>query len=421
MGRELFRTCVPFHDSVVELDEIYRDATGTSLITDLGLFADSGVPDSLGDVWPISITLPALAVLQLALVDTLAAVGVKPDIAVGHSAGETAVLYASGAASKAMALELAIARGQAMELLEPHDGTMAAVACSAKRAEEIIAEVIAELGPAVLEVGCYNAPNAVTLSGATKHVTAAVQRAKATGILATRLRTKIPVHSSMMSHCQADYQDRVEKVFRKYDVGPANIKVYSALTGSLLGAPYDARYFWDNTYGPVMFDPAVKAIRVHHPQAVFVELGPHPVLSGYISAIAGQGSTSLCPLKRSKTAEVNELAPFMDFIGRLICTGYPNVDIDMLYGTAESAGENIPPYPFAKKEVPYVAPTFEITRQRQMRNGPLNYPQLRINTHTHSGLADHIIKHEPIMPAAGFLEMVSVSLTVRCSALAEVL
>ena len=421
MGRELFKTCVPFHDSVLELDGVYKDATGTSLIADLGLFADSGVPDSLGDVWPISITLPALAVLQLALVDTLAALGVKPDMAVGHSAGETAVLYASGAASKAMALELAIARGQAMELLEPHDGTMAAVACSAGRAKEIIAEVTADLGPAVLEIGCYNAPDAVTLSGATGHVTAAVQRAKAAGILATRLRTKIPVHSSMMSYCQADYQERVEKVFKKYDIGPTRIEVYSALTGGLLGTPYDARYFWDNTYGPVMFDPAVKAIRAHHPQAIFVELGPHPVLSGYISAIAGQGSTILCPLKRSKTVGIDELTPFMDFIGRLVCTGYPNVDMDMLYGTTVSAGADVPPYPFARKEVPYVAPTFEITRQRQVRNGPLNYPQLRINTHTHSGLADHIIKHEPIMPAAGFLEMVSAPFAASCSALTRVL
>ena len=81
--------------------------------------------------------------------------------------------------------------------------------------------------------------------------------------------------------------------------------------------------------------------------------------------------------------------------------------MDTLYGTAESAGADVPPYPFAKKEVSYVAPTFEITRQRQLRNGPLNYPPLRINKYTHSGLADHVIKHEPIMPAAGFLEMVS--------------
>ncbi|TFY55679.1 hypothetical protein EVJ58_g8093 [Rhodofomes roseus] len=405
MGRELFRTCVPFHDTVVELDAIFTEVTGRSLTTDIGLFDDSGVPDSLGDIWPISITLPALTILQIALVDTLAAVGVKPDVVVGHSAGETAVLYASGAATKAMAVELSIARGQAMEVLEAHDGAMAAVACSAARAKELIAEVIAELGPAALEVGCYNAPNAVTLSGSTKHIVYAVGLAKASGILATQLRTRTPVHSSMVTLCQREYEQRVGEVFNKYAVGLTKVETFSTLTGDALRTPYDARYFWDNTLGPVMFDSAMKAIRSRHPQAIFVEIGPHPVLSGYITANLGQPATVLTPLKRARSSVAGELVPLMDFIGRLVCAGYSTVDMDVLYGTAISQGTVIPPYPLARKEVPYVAPTFEIARQRQARRGPLNYPQLRINVHTHPGLADHVIMNEPIMPAAGFLEM----------------
>ena len=45
--------------------------------------------------------LPAITMLQLALVDALAAAGVAPDAVIGHSAGETAVLAASGSASLA--------------------------------------------------------------------------------------------------------------------------------------------------------------------------------------------------------------------------------------------------------------------------------------------------------------------------------
>ncbi|KZT66436.1 hypothetical protein DAEQUDRAFT_739999 [Daedalea quercina L-15889] len=405
MGRELFKSCVPFHDTVVELDGIYTAVTGKSLITDIGLFVESDTPDTLGDVWPISITLPALTILQSALVDTLAAIGVKPDVVVGHSAGETAVMYVSGAASKAMAVELSIARGQAMRMLEAHEGAMAALACSAPRAEELIAEVVAELGPAVLDIACFNAPSAVTLSGSAKHVSSAVARAKEAGILATRLRTQIPVHSAMMLICQAEYQARVGEVFKKYDVKPAKIETFSTLTGSLLHAPYENRYFWDNTLGPVLFDTAVKAIHDRHPQAIFIELGPHPVLSGYVTALVGQGSTVLSTLKRSKTAGAGELTSFFDFVGRLVCAGCTSVDMDVLYGTADSAVTSIPSYPFARKDVPYVSPTLESTRQRQARHGPLNYPQLRVNAQTHPGLADHIIQNEPIMPAAGFLEM----------------
>lgn len=404
VGRELFKACTPFRDTVMELDNVYKAVTGKSLITDIGLFVGSDSSDTLGDVWPISVTLPALTILQISLVETLAAIGVKPDIVVGHSAGETAVLYASGAGSKAMAVELSIARGSVMERLESHGGTMAALACSAALAEDIIATVVAELGPGVVEIGCFNAPDAVTLSGSETHVSAAVVRAKAAGILATRLRTRIPVHSSMMTICRTEYEQQVEAVFRKYAVGPTRIEAYSTFTGDILDTSYDAQYFWDNTRGPVQFNQAIHAIHARHAQAVFVELGPHPVLSGYITAVIGPGSTVISPLRRSKTASIGDLVPFMDFTGRLVCAGYPGVDMDVLYGTAEMA--QVPPFPFARKEVPYTAPTFEISRRQQSRNGPLNYPQLRVSAQTHSGLADHVIKNEPIMPAAGFLEMV---------------
>lgn len=410
VGRELFKTCVPFHDTVMDLDEVYQSVTGKSLITDIGLFGEArNVRDTLGNVWPISVTLPALTILQIGLLDALAAVGIKPEVVVGHSAGETAVLYASGAASKAMAVELSIARGRAMETLETHDGAMAAMACSRARAEEIIMEVMAELGPAVLEVGCLNAPNAVTLSGSAEHVMSAVVRAKSSGILATRLRTRIPVHSSMMKICQDNYEAHVRGVFRKYAVGAPKVETFSTLTGCMLSMPYDPDYYWNNTIGVVMFEPAIKAIRARYPQAIFVELGPHPVLSAYISATAGETSTTLSPLKRSRSTDNGELRSFMDCIGRLVCAGYVGVDMDVLYGTAKHAGKEVPAYPFARKQVAYIAPTFEITRQRQLRYGPLNYPQLQVNTQTHPGLADHIIQNEPIMPAAGFIEMVCAS------------
>ncbi|KZV87149.1 ketoacyl-synt-domain-containing protein [Exidia glandulosa HHB12029] len=55
--------------------------------------------------------------------------------------------------------------------------------------------------------------------------------------------------------------------------------------------------------------------------------------------------------------------------------------------------------------VPYRVPSYDVARYLQERNGPLNYPNMRINALTHPSLADHVIKDEPIMPASGYLEM----------------
>ena len=92
-------------------------------------------------------------------------------------------------------------------------------------------------------------------------------------------------------------------------------------------------------------------------------------------------------------------------VGKLVVAGHNCVDFDALTGGAKVAGK-VPQYPFAPKTVPWWIQSAEIARQRQHRNGPLNYPQLQVNVQTHPELADHVIKEEPIMPAAGFIEMV---------------
>ncbi|KAI1798467.1 polyketide synthase [Ganoderma leucocontextum] len=406
MGRDLFRSCAPFRASILELDKVYAAATGSSLI-ELGLFTETGTDtkDPLGDPWPIAITLPALTMLQLALVDTLAAVGVTPDIVVGHSAGETAVISASGSGSKELALEVAIARGRAMALLEEANGTMAAVSCSPEDAARIIAEVHAELGKGTLTVGCYNTPAAVTLSGAESHIDLAVKKASAAGIFARKLRTRIPVHSDMMALCQAEFEKLVQDVFSRYPTSAPTVETYSTKTGGLFTEAFDAQYYWDGTMGPVRFTEAITALAATHKHATYVEIGPHPVLTSYISSMTEKNTLITCPLRRQRTPEPGaEAAEFLTALGKLVVAGHNCIDFDALTGGAKVVGK-VPKYPFAPKTVPWRIQNAEIVRQGQRRNGPLNYPQLQVNVQTHPDLADHIIKEEPIMPAAGFIEM----------------
>ncbi|KAI0695501.1 polyketide synthase [Cerioporus squamosus] len=410
VGRDLFRSCAPFRQSILKLDAVYAAVVGASLIESTGLFNDSPTltTDTLGDPWPIAITLPALTMLQLALVDALAAAGVRPDVVVGHSAGETAVLSASGAASKIVALKLSIARGRALSLLEDAKGTMAAVSCSPAQAQTFIAEVNAELGKGVLEIGCYNASGAVTLSGQESHVDLAVAKATAAGIFARKLKTRIPVHSAMMELCRDEFTKQLADVFS--DAGPClpTVPTYSTVTGQLFGRSLDAQYYWDGTLRPVLFQEAAGAILSHYKGATFVEIGPHPVLTSYLrsSSEGCDNITITCPLRRSRTLQPgSETAEFLTALGQVVAAGHNCVDFDALYGSAGTFIGRLPKYPFAPKHVPWYIHTPEIARQRQHRNGPLNYPQLRVNVKTHPELADHVIKGEPIMPASGFIEM----------------
>ncbi|KAG2142363.1 hypothetical protein DEU56DRAFT_979550 [Suillus clintonianus] len=402
MGREFFSSCAVFQKSILEMDEIHKLSTGFSLIAHTGLFTqESRSAKALGDVWPIAITLPALTMLQIATFDSLVSIGVKPTAIVGHSAGETALLYASGAGSKAMAVELAIARGRAMT---PVEGAMAAVACSPEHAQDIISQIRTEQAKADVDVACYNTPDAVTLSGSSADVDLAVKRAKAAGFLAKRLNTTIPVHSSLMDACRDEFMQLVTDIFDRYPSQPPQIPTYSTECGMLKVDRFSAEYYWSGTRGPVQFTGAIQRMIRDIGVPSFVEIGPHPALASYLVALGGETATVVCPLRRPRPNQ-GEVVSFLDALGKLAVAGHCCIDFNVLNGCTAADVAKLPAYPFSRKKVLLYPISSGIKRIRQPRNGPLNYSQLRINSMTHPYLAQHVIQGEPIMPAAGYLEM----------------
>jgi acyl transferase domain-containing protein len=418
VGRELFRASNVFRESVLKLDNIYERTTGHSLILKYGLFDGLVEPESLlNDIWPIAVTLPALTIVQVALFDTLRFLGLKPDFVVGHSAGETATLYASGAASKEMTIQLSIARGRGLTPLEHLDCSMAAVNCSPVEAEGILTRVANELGPGSLEIGCYNSAEALTLSGANPNLARAVEVATELGFFARKLKTRVAVHSSMMEHCRETYCNAVNEVFAHHTLSKPTVAICSAATGEIMEAAGDADYFWSNSRGPVRFSQAIQTLVKAHPNASFVEVGPHPVLASYISSLVGSHATVTCPLQRpnpKKPTNGVELRSFLITLARLAVAGV-HANYAFLSGSKAPLLRDLPAYPFQSKSVPVCLPSQQVKRFTRQRNGPLNFRGLCVNSQTHPSLADHLIKATPIMPAAGYIEMVGSLRATSCA------
>ncbi|KAF8525874.1 hypothetical protein BU17DRAFT_83380 [Hysterangium stoloniferum] len=411
MGRQLYRRLARFKAMISRLDGVYFRRTGKSFVEMTGLFADkvtNGIMD-LSDVWPIAIILPAIAMIQIALVDTLESVGIVPDMLIGHSAGETTILYASGAASAEMAFELAVARGEAMSIAEAHGGTMAALSCSAQQAQSIIEAVVIDSAPHnVLEIACYNATDSVTLAGNEELVERAIDLAKKSGYLARKIRTKTAVHSSCMDVCKETYERLSAEIFKRYS-GPFEPKkpVYSTFTGKLYTEAFTSKYFWNQTRYPVRFSEAASNLSQGNPNAIYVEIGPHPVLAPYLVDAGADPSMVFCPMKRAKSPPPHhEMQTYLKAIGQIVVNGCNSVDFCALNGYRSAPRVQTIKYPFLKKHIAYYPDDSAIVR-RQMaaRNGPLNSPYLSVNIHTHPTIAQHIIQGEPIMPAAGYLEM----------------
>ncbi|KAG1748238.1 hypothetical protein EDB19DRAFT_1946461 [Suillus lakei] len=76
MGREFFGSCTVFNRSMLNMDEVHKHTTGFSLIALTGLFAQQvACAEALGDIWPISLTLPTLTMLQIAAFDAPQSLG----------------------------------------------------------------------------------------------------------------------------------------------------------------------------------------------------------------------------------------------------------------------------------------------------------------------------------------------------------
>ncbi|KAI8228699.1 Highly reducing polyketide synthase gloL [Colletotrichum sp. SAR 10_86] len=82
---------------------------------------------------------PCLVAIQVALVDLLRSWGVTPDAVVGHSSGETAAAYASGAITAEDAIRIAYHRGQITLLIKAaHKGSMAAVGLGRSQVQKFL-------------------------------------------------------------------------------------------------------------------------------------------------------------------------------------------------------------------------------------------------------------------------------------------
>jgi acyl transferase domain-containing protein len=163
---------------------------------------------------------------------------------------------------------------------------------------------------------------------------------------------------------------------------------------------------------PVKFEQTVTAVVEEMPEAIFIEIGPHPALSSYVSGMGAKSDKVLCPMRRTKNVtEFNEIADLLLCVGNLSSLGVNTINFNAVNATDSlEISKPIPAYPFAPKPMPFYSENSRMAvKQKRSRRGPLNYESLAMNAQTHPDLAEHVIKGEPILPATGFFEMVRAS------------
>ncbi len=266
MGRLFYEAVPAFRDEVERCDAAFQTLVGESPL-DYLLGLHVPVPDR-------AITVqPALFTQMAGLAAMWRSFGVVAGATVGHSQGEVAAAYVSGAVTLPDAVRVIGIRADAADQFGAGDYAMAVVATGRDTCEDVLAR---RSGWAQLSV--VNSPNMVGISGDRDTVEGIVDTFTERGTFARVIGVRYPAHTSLIQ----ELADRVRAAAHHELQHPAFLDTDIDCLGSTLGGPIttdlpvDEYWLW-NLRNPVRFDKAIAAA-LELGVDTFVELAEHPTL-----------------------------------------------------------------------------------------------------------------------------------------------
>jgi len=194
-----------------------------------------------------------------------------------------------------------------------------------------------------LSVAAINGPTSTVISGEPTPLKEVLESLRARGIFCHPLESV-----SFASHSPQMEPLRRELVQRLAGVKPSagSVPIVSTVTGRQCdGRDFDGTYWARNLREPVLFSAAVERL-VKAGHEVFLEMSPHPVLTGAVSQClrhCGREGTVLASLRRGEKAREVMLAS----LARLYVLGHP-VDWRKLYPGAGRC-VRLPAYPWQRE------------------------------------------------------------------------
>ncbi|MBL8777687.1 MAG: SDR family NAD(P)-dependent oxidoreductase [Acidimicrobiales bacterium] len=225
---------------------------------------------------------PTLGIAGLAMYDLLTTLGVRPDLAGGHSYGELVALAAAGALAEDDLVPLSETRARAILGAAGDDpGAMAAVAGKGDDVRAVLASLPAE-HPVVLAND--NAPGQAVISGPTASVDVAVAALAEAGLKSKRLPVACAFHCPVV----ADARIALGEAVAEATVAAPAFPVWSNTTAEPYPAGVDdVRSLLSNQVAePVRWVDEIESMYAAGAR-VFVESGPGRVLTQLVGKILG--------------------------------------------------------------------------------------------------------------------------------------
>lgn len=433
MGQALIANSSCFRESLERCDEMLKaipDPPTWSLVQQMTCSTETSHIDEA------QYTQPICTAVQIALVDMLAAAGIRPHVAVGHSSGEIAAAYAAGILTIRDAMGIAYYRGAVAHLVRGTNnekGGMVAVAMSLDQSENFCSQ---HRFAGRLVVAASNGPSIVTLSGDLDAIHEAKETCDSQGVFAKVLKVDVAYHSHHMIRCEKAYRQYLEGLEIQLCNSTAHRCIwYSSVyqnTDSGYKTPESLRgsYWVDNMVRPVLFSQALgQATSEGHVFAMAVEIGPHPTLRRpTILSLKSEAKVSEANFAEAYSGTLHRDQHDIRSMSRAIGSIWKNVGsypIDF-FGWRRAFGktdpprmlQNLPSYPWhhsqqfwsesrISKNVRLSSrrPHELLGRVHECEAGRMTWRNVLIE-HEIPWLAGHSFQGQTLFPAAGYTSMV---------------
>ncbi|MFZ4162714.1 type I polyketide synthase [Streptomyces griseoincarnatus] len=348
MGRQLYDAFPVFAESLDACADALAEWVDWSLLDVVR--GTAGAPG----LDRVDVVQPALFSVMVSMAALWRSWGVEPAAVVGHSQGEIAAAYVSGALSLRDATRVVALRSKALVDLNGHGG-MASVAESADVVEQRLAPWEGRISVAVV-----NGPRSVVVSGEPDALDEFVEKMKADGAQARRISVDYASHS----HHVARVRDQVTAALSGVSPSTSKLPFYSTLYGEKTDtARLDAGYWYDNLREKVVFETSVRRL-AEDGFRVFVEMSPHPVLTVPVQETVEDAADAL--VLSSTRRDRDEVETVLGSLAQFHVHG-GSVDWSALFTTRRRV--DLPTYAFQRRRYwlnpAHTAPTAQLPATEQ--------------------------------------------------------
>ncbi len=396
MGRELYETQPTFRRVLDQCNEALRGYLEKPLLSVLY----GSEPEGERLLEQTQYTQPALFALEYALAELWRTWGVEPGAVLGHSVGEYVAAVVAGVFSVEEGLKLIARRAQLMQALEER-GSMAALFGS----EEQVRAAVERFGEAV-SVAAVNGPENVVVSGRAEAMKELLRMWESEGNRGQRLKVSHAFHSVLMEPMLQEFEEEAGAI--RY--AQPRLELISNVTGELAhGEVTDKSYWRRQVREPVRFYAGMRRLE-ERGYRIFLELGPHAVLSGMGRSCVKEGKVWLPSLRKGKS----DWKQMLESVGRLYVEGV-QIDWEGMDRDYVRRRVILPSYPFQRQRY-WIANEGEKEEERAGRHPLLGElmdmagtEELRFKSQLSMKqvgyLADHKVYGTAVLPAAALVEM----------------